>query len=1729
MTRKRKLFRILLIGGAALVVLLAFAPSAGIALFGTSIVQSQLEKRLACNAKVTGLRGGWSGLKADSITLSQPPGFEGNKEPLLEARGISAGLGSLFRALTQQYDLLVSVEEANVNVIRGKDGVTNLQRVRKPKDPGESLPPRPGGGGGAESRNWGIDASLKRGRGLLHDSATGSDATIDDIVASAKRTLGEPELEYSFHCTVRAAGGPGSLKIDGGYEFPKAAHRVDLHASNIDLAAFSPILASTGIVATTGGLVNANVKIQTAKSGALAGDGALAITQLYLDGGKLAAPVREPLVSFTPKFTFDPKTMAVSLEGSDLTTSWLRVTGGGSFQRGKGGDADLELSGDLAKAQQSLAAFFPEHARLAGRVDAKAKITSPPGAPSTVVVTADGKNISCATADGAVVPTDGTLRLSATVAPDFTDAKIREGILTFGPAANVVFSGRWRRIPGTPGPGQIDAEAQSTLSLDELSRRFGGFLPEGLALGGSLQVNGRVATSEAQEIEWSGSADGNNIFAGAKSGPPSRPAAAWVRPILANPIRESRLTVRAEGTRDPRFERFEIRNIDIKTSSGALNAEARAEGSWRNLGSSLRANVKIQSDLAKLAPYAAAWLPPRMAITGRLAGRLELEAENGRVRGPLELTLTDLVISGSEREGGGADGELWDRLHDVPARIQQLRIAGGVGMDAQQKLARVPDLRLTTEPRVAEGSGELTFGYGGPKQDTLIAAFDGTLAADRRGMLRWLAALAKGGAAAPEGDCALRVNARYEKSPEGEQSARLEWGFDLVEAAGLASGFAGRAIEAQGKFSGNAALDRDGRTGLMKASVDASIAQFGDGASVLEPEIKLVSKITKYPIEKGTLVEIEKFNIKTTSGKLAANAAGKVGIRAGGPFLQGSADGEADFGWFAGLRLSDAIPTDGKIRWKLAADPAGDATKVHFDANGEGIRAGSDSKIPAVGLAAVLDGTFDWKGNEARIDRARLDADGGSLEADLEKVTIRGIRDSLEHWSLEGDGRVKAPLARVAKWIPALEGKIRDLDGSLSSEFHAKSAGASTAVEGNATIESLHFVGVGKDGSARAPFDESRAALEFGAKLESREWAATKLSFETKDTRIVAKGTGVKVADPGGARELAGDVTITCEGEGLTRAAAPWMPKPTRFEGLSKIDAKLGGSLRSGGGDAALASGNLVIPAISQASWRVEDARGRFRVTRADAEITDFTASYDSLTDGTDRKGTIAVSRASVNLDGERSFFVAFDAKQIPAGRELSVPLSRVFPLFAGDFKFAKFAGALDSKGSLEGNLADLGGTAGGDVATVLTDVELLETEEFGEVLKLLRLKSLQSTYEKITIDTRIAAGRFSIRSIDIDGDPNRLPLSGSVGLDGTLDARVDLSRARLGKSAEPYRPILALFKPGFAGTTAKPQFAIVPPAPERLGQEIAKIAAGTILGGSRVDLSKLSRMRSLRDFNELEPGVDAREASESRSADPKNPKTNDPKSTDPKTNDPNANNTETKHSGDAVPDSAGTGAMPAELNKTFRGFAKGKNKFDYAALGANVDFAARLRRWLKTHDATVKSDDAKLADALNRHEAALALAVAKELENPLFAVLNRKDGVHNVDGFFERPIRIAGETLSLTALANRIRSLGPDAVICSIAGAAEDLPWIDRKGVDAAGVRKNIETRAAEYVSHARWNVQRKAVAVPPYLYRSFKSDEGKIRDFLKRYLPEDHGARAKLDTEKLVKQPESLDLDTP
>ena len=118
--------------------------------------------------------------------------------PLLEAQGIEIQL-SLFSAILGRIEPDVKIASVEATVVRGADGITNLQRVRKPEDPREWTPTASQPASETKKKTWGLHAKLERGKVVLRDLTAGAEAVIDRIAIEATRPLEGGSSPFRWH------------------------------------------------------------------------------------------------------------------------------------------------------------------------------------------------------------------------------------------------------------------------------------------------------------------------------------------------------------------------------------------------------------------------------------------------------------------------------------------------------------------------------------------------------------------------------------------------------------------------------------------------------------------------------------------------------------------------------------------------------------------------------------------------------------------------------------------------------------------------------------------------------------------------------------------------------------------------------------------------------------------------------------------------------------------------------------------------------------------------------------------------------------------------------------------------------------------------------------------------------------------------------------------------------------------------------------------------------------------------------------------------------------------------------------------------------------------------------------------------------------------------------------------------------------------------------------------
>ena len=107
--------------------------------------------------------------------------------------------------------------------MRGADGITNLQRVRKPRIRASGPRRRRGPPARPKKKTWGLHAKLERGKVVLRDLTARAEAVIDRIAIEATRPLEGGSSPFSLACAVSGTRGAGGLELGGTYDFERTS------------------------------------------------------------------------------------------------------------------------------------------------------------------------------------------------------------------------------------------------------------------------------------------------------------------------------------------------------------------------------------------------------------------------------------------------------------------------------------------------------------------------------------------------------------------------------------------------------------------------------------------------------------------------------------------------------------------------------------------------------------------------------------------------------------------------------------------------------------------------------------------------------------------------------------------------------------------------------------------------------------------------------------------------------------------------------------------------------------------------------------------------------------------------------------------------------------------------------------------------------------------------------------------------------------------------------------------------------------------------------------------------------------------------------------------------------------------------------------------------------------------------------------------------------------------
>ncbi|HKE02055.1 MAG TPA: DUF748 domain-containing protein, partial [Planctomycetota bacterium] len=1212
-----------------------------------------------------------------------------------------------------------------------------------------------------------------------------------------------------------------------------------------------------------------------------------------------------------------------------------------------------------------------------------------------------------------------------------------------------------------------DARVSFRFDLDRAQETFRGLLPARVRLAGA--VNGSAVLRSA-----SGKADCEIRVStdGARVAPEAEPLSGSLDAKTTLALDGSSVAVR-EGTLD----------------FGTL-ASGRFDGSWtRGDAPTLAGTADVRSALDHLSAWLSPWLPSGLELGGDLTAHAELTSAGPRTTGPMSVSIRGL------RVGGRLAAKALERLATSPIRLDDVEIGASLDLDRSEHTVAFRDLSARVEPGVVSVAGTLS-----ATTDRARAEFEGRIEAD----LAKVASAA--GAFVPEGAKAggkLSLDGKVLRDA-GTYAADAKITATRAEAS-LASpkvhAWADGAISATARSeSGALMFETDGEL----AAVDLAGARAsGEPFELHEKGVAISASGRFAPWEKE--LDVRRYALRApTAGIEEAVGSAKLAFAVGARTIEIerlSAD-LAPLATRASAFLGKPFSASGHVGGR--AQVLVHAEGVGFDADLTAnelsvVREGAPRLDPEPELDLVAEGR--WTQGSLDLQRLRVDTKSGRLRLDASgklEPAERGFAGKLA-------GTAAADLAFLSSLVPGGLPGGTNVSGRLDAKFSATGDGAAPRVDLKADMTGVRV----------GAFEDDHVGLEVAARVDRDADAllVEQAALTSEGGAIRAKAERLAVRDLSSKRSLEGEVVADADGAVVGRLLAGSLPAGVSLDGPGSVHARLGGFVGDRPISTIRAEGDVSLPVVVQSSMRIEKARTSFVLEGGVLTTKDATGEIATSAG----RGTVALNANARLDDPNLPFTAAGRLDALPAARELNVPLAHVFPLFAGDFRFASFSGTVGGETQLHGSAHDLRSTLTGNATVDITGVTLIPKEDFAQVLAVLELDAVAKEIQSITEHLEIRDGRIFLKDLAIDGDRSKLPLSGSIGLDGALDVALDLSAARLPKHLEPYRPVLAVFGPALRGSVAAPRFAIKPPTAQGLLQAATKIAAGSVLGGKPgLDIGALTRIGSLSELGRF-----AKESQLGGKESPSPPTPPEPRDGGQPAGPVNAAE---------PPKSSASGAMPADLSRAFRALARGEERFDYARLNADAGLAHDLERWLAEPPPKLASDDAHLADLLNRHEVALALSVAEQVRTPLFAVVHAKEGVHDVSGFFDRAKHdVAGESRSLDQLAAEIRKLGGGLAIYSIPRAARDGPPIAREGHQASTVRKEIETRAKRWVAERVKLGKGGKIAVPPILFQAAGRDEAAIRKLLRELLPEGHPVRPVLERQAITTTADDLRLDAP
>ena len=460
--------------------------------------------------------------------------------------------------------------------------------------------------------------------------------------------------------------------------------------------------------------------------------------------------------------------------------------------------------------------------------------------------------------------------------------------------------------------------------------------------------------------------------------------------------------------------------------------------------------------------------------------------------------------------------------------------------------------------------------------------------------------------------------------------------------------------------------------------------------------------------------------------------------------------------WRPAPRPPSEIPGDEGAAWSV---------KLHFELKDAEVRLvdekrGSEATIGVRRLSALA----DHPSGEIRLE----------TEGSVHAASLAGafeVDGRFDPGNGTGRGNLRAEGIDLASLSPFLAAgtALANLEGIVEGSLAFASEGGWSG-SGEWRARGLRLPGRRESGFP--DLFEEEARLEFAGSFDPESdrlvLDRAEITTRTNGVRLGASGT---IEEASSARLLAGSIDLEADGESLRRAGGEALPAEMRLRGPVSANLSLGGSVEDLEG--LTASGTLVLPDVDYGENTLREGRAEIAVSGRAVRLRELRGTWN---DGE------VVASGLVDLSGEAPR-LALDAKatDVRIVRELILPLAHVLPILATTNPQVvrvsiPFSGEL-RVGGAGGDLASLERTVEGEGRVELRSGTLTGSPD---VLPFLRAVGGRDRleFEGISTSFRIAQGRITTDALRIGRGDAVVTLSGSTGLDGTLDYRiaVDLS-----------------------------------------------------------------------------------------------------------------------------------------------------------------------------------------------------------------------------------------------------------------------------------------------------------------------------------------------------------------